>query len=307
VPPGARRPEERIGEHLNDAHRLTTPDSPPVSVRVALANQKGGVGKTTTAVNLAAVLAARDYSVLLVDIDPQGNATSSFGIDKNQLTATTYDVLVAGMPLPEAVVAGVRPNLDLLPSTPSLAGAEVELVPVAQRERALARALDAGATGYDLVLIDCPPSLGLLTVNALTAVDAVIVPIQCEFLALEGLGQLVTTIDLVKRQLNPPLDVLGVLMTMYDARTRLSAHVVEEVRVHFPQRIFGTIVPRSIRLAEAPSYGQAIDEYDPESRGAQAYRAVADELVARLGLGRNFTNPPDTPTADLVLAGDAAR
>ena len=297
---GASRPEERIGLQLNDAHPLTTaPAPPPASVRVAFANQKGGVGKTTSAVNLAVLLAGDGHRVLLVDFDPQGNATSSLGVDKRELGATAYDVLVAGLPLADAVAGAVRGNLDLLPSTPALAGAEVELVPMAHRERALRRALDAGAGDYDLVLIDCPPSLGLLTVNALTSVDSVIVPIQCEFLALEGLGQLITTIDLVKRQLNPPLDVLGVLMTMYDARTRLSAHVVEEVRVHFPQRIFNSIVPRSIRLAEAPSYGQAIAEYDPESRGAQAYRAVADELVARLGLRASADR--------LVLAGDDAR
>jgi chromosome partitioning protein len=208
------------------------------------------------------------------------------------------------MTLEEAVVPNVRTNLDLLPATPALAGAEVVLVPRPQRERSLARALDTGASAYDLVLIDCPPSLGLLTVNALTAVDAVLVPIQCEFLALEGLGQLVTTIDLVKRQLNPALDVLGVLMTMYDARTRLSAHVVEEVRAYFPQRIFGTIVPRSIRLAEAPSYGQAIDEYDHDSRGAQAYRAVADELATRIGL--HPTPSAKRGSTHLVLTGEEA-
>lgn len=296
------RPEERNGQTLNDVRQPSTiSGSPPLSARVALANQKGGVGKTTTAVNLAVVLAGRGLRVLLIDFDPQGNATSSLGVDKHSLNSTAYDVLVGELSLNEVIVSEVRPNLDLLPSTPALAGAEIELVPMAQRERALQRALDSGAGSYDLVLIDCPPSLGLLTVNALTAVDAVIVPIQCEFLALEGLGQLITTIDLVKRQLNPTLDVLGVLMTMYDARTRLSAHVVEEVRVHFPQRIFDTIVPRSIRLAEAPSYGQAIAEYDPESRGAQAYRAVADELIDRLGLNRT------SAAGDLVLAGDEAR
>jgi chromosome partitioning protein len=239
--------------------------------------------------------------VLLVDIDPQGNATSSLGVDKQALTATAYDLLVGELALADVAVSAVRPNLDLVPSTPALAGAEVDLVSVAGRERVLQRALEPASGNYDLVLVDCPPSLGLLTVNALTAVDAVVVPIQCEFLALEGLGQLITTIDLVKRQLNPTLDVLGVLMTMYDARTRLSAHVVEEVRVHFPQRIFGTIVPRSIRLAEAPSYGQAIAEYDPESRGAQAYRAVADELLERLGMTRS------EDAGNLALAGGKTR
>jgi chromosome partitioning protein len=252
---------------------------------IALANQKGGVGKTTTAINLAVVLARRGYRVLLVDIDPQGNATSSLGIDKRLLTRTIYDVLVGEAPLAQAVMPGVRPHLDVLPSTPMLAGAEVELVELPERERRLAATLSDVAGQYDLVVIDCPPSLGLLTVNALAAARYVIVPIQCEFLALEGLGQLISTIDLVKRRLNPPLDVIGVLMTMYDARTRLSAQVVEEVRRYFPHRIFQTIIPRSIRLAEAPSYGQAIAEYDAESRGAQAYQRVAEELIARLRLG----------------------
>ncbi|MEA2595049.1 MAG: chromosome partitioning protein [Thermomicrobiales bacterium] len=258
--------------------------TPAGATTIALANQKGGVGKTTTAINTAVLLAQRGLRVLLVDIDPQGNATSSLGVDKRALQATTYDVLVDEVPVARAVVPAARPNLDLLPSTPTLAGAEIELVELAERERRLARALGEVANRYDLVVIDCPPSLGLLTVNALTAARYVIVPIQCEFLALEGLGQLISTIDLVKRQLNPPLDVLGVLMTMYDARTRLSAHVVEEVRRYFPHRIFGTIVPRSIRLAEAPSYGQAIAEYDVDSRGAQAYRSVVDELLERLRL-----------------------
>jgi len=249
---------------------------------IALANQKGGVGKTTTAINTSVLLAQRGFKVLLIDIDPQGNTTSSLGVEKRTLQTTTYDVLVDEVPIASAVVQRARPNLDLLPSTPTLAGAEVELVELAERERRLSRALADVSDHYDLVLIDCPPSLGMLTVNALTAARYVIVPIQCEFLALEGLGQLINSIDLVKRQLNPPLDILGVLMTMYDARTRLSAHVVEEVRRYFPHRIFETLVPRSIRLAEAPSYGQAIAEYDAESRGAHAYRSVVDEIVARL-------------------------
>ena len=251
---------------------------------VALANQKGGVGKTTTAVNAAVLLARLGYRVLLVDIDPQGNATSSLGVDKSTLLHTIYDVLLDDLPLGRAVTVTDRRHLDLVPSTPMLAGAEVELVEAPERERRLARALAAVSDRYHVVLIDCPPSLGLLTVNALTAARSVVIPIQCEFLALEGVGQLVTTIDLVKRRLNPPLDVVGVLMTMFDARTRLSAHVVEEVRRYFPDRIFQTVVPRSIRLAEAPSYGQAIVEYDAASRGAHAYEAFVGELVERLRL-----------------------
>lgn len=273
---------------------------------LALANQKGGVGKTTTAVNLAVLLAQRGYRTLLIDLDPQGNATSSLGVEKSTLDVTLYDALVGGIPARDVRVADVRPGLDLLPSTPTLAAAEVELVGVTDRERALSRAIRPDAGVYDVMLIDCPPSLGLLTVNALTAADGVLVPIQCEFLALEGLGQLIRSIDLVKRQLNPAIDVVGVLMTMYDARTRLSASVVEEVRRFFPERIFQTLVPRSVRLAEAPSYGQAISEYDPDSRGAQSYRAVADELVHRLHLENVGRLNGHRVTADPVHAVSAA-
>ncbi len=256
----------------------------PAAAVVAFANQKGGVGKTTTAVNTAVCLARRGLRVLLVDLDPQGNATSSLGIDKGSLPRSVYDVLVDGIEIGQAIAATDRAGLDLVASVPTLAGAEVELVDAESRERRLVGALDTVGDRYQAVLIDCPPSLGLLTVNALTAARSVVVPIQCEFLALEGLGQLIGTIDLVKRRLNPPLDVAGVLMTMYDARTRLSAHVVEEVRRYFPHRIFGTIVPRSVRLAEAPSYGQAIVEYDPASKGAEAYEAFTVELAERLRL-----------------------
>lgn len=272
------------------------------AITIALANQKGGVGKTTSAINIAVLLAQRGFRVLLIDIDPQGNTTSSLGVEKRTLQTTTYDVLVDELPVTSAVVEQARPNLDLLPSTPTLAGAEVELVELAERERRMARALAAVSDRYDLILIDCPPSLGMLTVNALTSARYVIVPIQCEFLALEGLGQLINTIDLVKRQLNPPLDVLGVLMTMYDARTRLSAHVVEEVRRYFPHRIFQTLVPRSIRLAEAPSYGQAIAEYDADSRGAQAYRGVVEEIVDRLRLTTPTPSTPDPSEIEAVPA-----
>ncbi len=251
---------------------------------VAFANQKGGVGKTTTAVNASVSLAQRGYRVLLIDADPQGNATSSLGVDKLTVARSIYNVLVDGLPLADATQATDRPGLDLVASTPMLAGAEIELVDASGRETRLRGALGPILPRYDVVLIDCPPSLGLLTVNALTAARSVVVPIQCEFLALEGLGQLMTTVDLVKRGLNPPLDVTGVLMTMFDARTRLSAHVVAEVRRYFPHRMFGTVVPRSVRLAEAPSYGQAIVEYDVNSRGAEAYEAFVNELTSRLHL-----------------------
>ncbi|MBX3071554.1 MAG: ParA family protein [Thermomicrobiales bacterium] len=251
---------------------------------LAIANQKGGVGKTTTAVNTSAILSRRGLRLLLVDMDPQGNATSSFGIDKRALDSTVYDILVRDVTAADLIIPAVRPGLDLLPANPSLAGAEVELVDLDERSYRLRDAIDTVAGRYDLIIIDCPPSLGLLTVNALSAATRVVVPIQCEYLALEGLGQLIATIDLVKRSLNPDLDVAGVLMTMYDARTRLSAHVVEEVRRFFPRRMFQTIVPRSVRLAEAPSYGQSIDEYDAGSRGAAAYELFAAELLERLGI-----------------------
>jgi chromosome partitioning protein len=221
--------------------------------------------------------------VLLVDLDPQGNATSSLGVDKQALERSTYDAVMSPGDTAASIVQGVRDRLDLLPSTPALAAAEVDLVGLVHRERQLKRALATVAVQYDLAIIDSPPSLGLLTVNGLTAADHMVVPIQCEFLALEGVSQLITTIDLVRRQLNPQLDLLGVLMTMFDARTNLSAMVVDEVRRFFPDRIFETVIPRSVRLAEAPSYGQAIAEYDPSSRGGVAYEAFARELLQRLG------------------------
>lgn len=255
---------------------------------VAFANQKGGVGKTTSTVNTAVILAARGYGVLLIDADPQGNSTSSLGIDKPSLTSTLYNVLIEDTSVLDAVQSDVRPNLDVVAATPELAAAEIELVEQEQRERHLTTALSDVASTYDIVLIDCPPSLGLLTINALTAANNIIVPIQCEFLALEGVSQLLQTVDLTRRQLNPELDLLGVLMTMYDSRTRLSAAVVDEVRSYFPDRLFRAIVPRSVRLAEAPSYGQAISEYDATSKGGDAYLAVVDELIDRLALIPSF-------------------
>ncbi len=234
--------------------------------------------------------------MLLVDVDPQGNASSSLGLDKRELDLTVYDLLIEQASLDDVIVPSIRPSLDLIPATSALAGAEVDLVEFADRAVRLRNALSNTADRYDIVVIDSPPSLGFLTVNALCAAQHVVVPIQCEYLALEGLGQLIGTIDLVKKQLNPELDLTGVLMTMYDARTRLSAQVVEEVRRYFPQRTFATVVPRSVRLAEAPSFGQSIAEYDAASRGAAAYRAVVDELSARLALG---LTAPDQP----LLAG----
>lgn len=262
---------------------------------VAFANQKGGVGKTTSAVNTAVVLASRGYRTLLLDMDPQGNATSSLGIEKTTLDATMYDVLLDTLDAADVVMREVRPGLDVIPTTSDLAAAEIELVNVANRERRLATALHPLRHSYDIVLIDCPPSLGLLTLNGLTAANSVVVPIQCEFLALEGVTQLIHTIDLSRKQLNPQLDLLGVLMTMFDSRTRLSSHVVAEVQRYFPDHLFEAVVPRSVRLAEAPSYGQAIAEYDPASKGGEAYENFADELIARTSLTPRTERNGDAP------------
>jgi chromosome partitioning protein len=247
----------------------------------AFANQKGGVGKTTTAINLAAYLAAREYRVLLVDIDPQANATSSLGIDKRSLLRSVYDMLIGQSTADDIVMLTKRLHLDLLPSSPGLAGAEVELVGAANRERLLAQALAPIAPKYDFILVDSPPSLGLLTLNALVAADAVVIPIQCEYLALEGLSQLLETIQLVQERLNPRLRIAGMVMTMFDSRTHLALQVIEEVAKHFPDSIFHTVVPRSVRIAEAPSYGEPLVSFDPKSRGAQAYEALTQELLAR--------------------------
>ena len=247
----------------------------------ALANQKGGVGKTTTAVNLAAYLGLLGKRVLVVDMDPQANATSSLGHDKKAGGPSVYDVLTGGRPAEEVVAVTPQENVELLPSAIQLAGAEVELVGVLARENRLQRTLRSLLETRDYVLIDCPPSLGLLTVNGLTAADGVLIPVQCEYLALEGLGQLVGTVDLIRENLNPRLRIAGLVMTMYDARTNLSQGVVDEVRQHFPSLTFDTVIPRNVRLGEAPSYGQAISRYDPSSRGAAAYRALAEELIRR--------------------------
>ena len=269
---------------------------------IACANQKGGVGKTTTVVNLATYLALDGRRVLVLDLDPQGNATSGLGVDRSSLEATAYDAIVDGRPIGELIVHTSTKGLDLVPSAIGLAAVEVELVTTAQRERRLARALDGVMEGYDLVFIDCPPSLGLLTVNALTAADAVLIPLQSEYYALEGLGQLLATTELVRDNLNPSLVVDGVVLTMFDARTRLSADVAEEVRRHLGPRVYETVIPRSIRLSEAPSYGQAIATYSPDSRGASAYQALADEFLRR----RAEASPRDRSTRVDVMPSTPA-
>ena len=248
---------------------------------IAFANQKGGVGKTTTAVNLAGYLAATGRRVLLVDLDPQGNAATCLGIAKTTIDLITGDVLLGDAPISEAIVPSGRPGYDLLPATPDLAGMAVALADQPDREYRLRNVLQNVAPQYEYVLLDCPPSLGLLTINGLVAADQVIIPLQCEYLALEGLAQLKQTIDLVRERLNPGLHIGGVVMTMYDGRVNLAQQVVAEVRRYFPHRIFDTLIPRNVRLSEAPSHGELIAEYDPQSRGARAYQTLTDELLRR--------------------------
>jgi chromosome partitioning protein len=246
-----------------------------------LANQKGGVGKTTTAVSLGACLAARLKKVLLVDADPQANATSSLGLDKHQIKHSIYHALIDQVPLADVVRPTDFPRLQIVPSSPALAGAVVELVRLASREHLLQRVLSTVAGQYDYVFIDTPPSLGLLTVNALTASGGVLIPIQCEYLALEGLGQLIHTVNLVRKSLNQQLRIAGLILTMYDRRTNLSQQVVDEVHRHFPKEVFETIIPRNVRLSEAPSHGLPIINYDPTSYGAVAYQTLAGEFLQR--------------------------
>jgi chromosome partitioning protein len=248
---------------------------------IAVVNQKGGVGKTTTAINVAAQLADAKTSVLLVDLDPQGNATSGLGIPKEQAAQTTYEVICGGTLLPNAVQESHVAQLFVLPANANLAGAEVELVGTAQREFALQRAIQAAS--YDYVIIDCPPSLGLLTINGLTAATSVLIPVQAEYYALEGLSQLLNTIQAVRGSTNPGLDLLGIALTMFDKRNSLSEQVQKEVEDYFGDKLFKTVVPRNVRLAEAPSYGRTIYEHDRWSKGARAYKALAKEVQARTG------------------------
>jgi len=277
----AAEPESPVDPEPGERTGTAAPPRPsprPLPRTLAIANQKGGVGKTTTAVNLGAGLAALGYRVLVVDLDPQGNATTGLGVDARNLSASVYDVLLADRPLEDAVEPTAVRNLFVVPATLDLAGAEIELVPAFSRELKLRRAVDGLDGQFDFTLIDCPPSLGLLTVNGLAAADEVLVPVQCEYYALEGLGQLLRNIQLVQSNLNPRLELSTIVLTMYDARTKLSDQVASEVRSHFGPRVCRNIVPRSVRLSEAPSFGQPIIVFDPTSRGAIAYRELAKEV-----------------------------
>jgi chromosome partitioning protein len=248
---------------------------------IAIANQKGGVAKTTTAINLGACLAELGQKVLLIDNDPQGNASSGLGINRLQTVRCIYDVLINGVPMESVIVQTELENLHLVPATIQLAGAEIELVAAISREMKLKKALQPIRDRYDYILLDCPPSLGLLTLNALTAADSVLVPIQCEYYALEGLSQLMNTIQLVQKHLNSELELEGVVCTMFDARTNLSIQVVEEVKEHFKDKLMKTIIPRNVRLSEAPSYGQPIITYDRRSKGAEVYMELAKEVISK--------------------------
>lgn len=251
---------------------------------IAIANQKGGVGKTTTSINLSACLAEAGKKVLTVDIDPQGNTTSGLGVDKRKGRNTIYQVVIEECTVEDAIIRNVYENLDLIPSDVNLAGAEIDLIGIEDREYILKNQIQKVRDNYDFVIIDCPPSLTMLTVNAMTAADTVLVPIQCEYYALEGLSQLIHSIKLVKKKLNPALEIEGVVFTMYDARTNLSLQVVENVKENLNQAVYKTIIPRNVRLAEAPSHGLPINVYEPKSAGAESYRMLAEEVINNKGV-----------------------
>jgi chromosome partitioning protein len=273
---------------------------------IACANQKGGVGKTTTVINLASYLSLAGEQVLVIDLDPQGNATSGLGLDRTQFEHSVYDAIVDEMALTPIIVGGPL-GIDVVPSAVALAGAEVELAPVEARERRLSRLIRDIADRYDFIFIDCPPSLGLLTVNALTAAGSVLIPLQCEYYALEGLTQLLATVNLIRDNLTPDLELEGVLLTMFDSRTNLSADVAAEARRHLGPSIFDTVVPRSVRLAEAPSHGQPIAQYRPDSAGATAYRSLADEFRRRSDRDGRALNDIDAlaPSTDVPATPDS--
>lgn len=286
---------------MTDA-RTSVPDSERSSTRgviIAVTNQKGGVGKTTTTISVAAALAEFGAKVLVVDLDPQGNASTGLGIRVGPDAPSTYGVLIDGDDAADGILATEVPDLDLLPSSIDLAGAEVELVPTPSRELRLQRSLEGVRSTYDVILIDCPPSLGLLTINAMVAADEVLVPIQCEYYALEGLTQLLRTVELVGENLNHQLELGGVVLTMYDGRTNLAQNVVDEIRRHFGDRTYETVIPRTVRLSEAPSFGQPITLFDTNSRGARAYRRLAAELVTRLDLDVEL---PEASALDRLLS-----
>lgn len=246
---------------------------------IAIANQKGGVGKTTTSINLSSCIAAKGKKVLVIDMDPQGNTTSGYGIEKNELENTIYELIMGDCTVEDCILKNIMPNVSVLPSNVNLAAAEIELIGVKDKDFILKNEIDWVRDNYDFIIIDCPPSLNLLTVNAMTTADSVLVPIQCEYYALEGLSQLIHTVNLVKERLNPDLDMDGVVFTMYDSRTNLSNQVVDNVKSNLKQKVYNTLIPRNIRLAEAPSYGQPINVYDPKSAGSESYMALAEEVI----------------------------